>query len=115
MMYSESIYHDLADRIVKRMARNGLEVEVYYNQHSKLQISIEQSAIKSEREETTQGFSFRVAKDNRIGRTYANTAEFSKLLNVFGVPEEDLNKLAIMNGMQLNDMVRAGTRIKIIA
>ena len=39
----------------------------------------------------------------------------SEVFNDFDVPEEKLEKLAIINGIELNDLVEAGTRIKIIA
>ncbi|MFX0085813.1 MAG: TldD/PmbA family protein [Candidatus Hodarchaeota archaeon] len=79
MTISESTYHDLASQVVKRLTKNNTEIEVYYQINNKLQISIEQSTIKSEREEVTQGFSFRVAKGKKIGRSYSNTPDLSKM------------------------------------
>ena len=38
-----------------------------------------------------------------------------KALNTFGVPEKELENLAILNGMKLTDELDAGKRIKIIS
>ena len=38
----------------------------------------------------------------------------SKVFSDFGVPESRLDELAVINGMELYDMIQAGTRIKII-
>jgi PmbA protein len=92
MSISEATYHDLAYQIVKRLTKTGREIEVYYSIHSKFQITIERSMIKSEREEVTQGFSFRVAKGKKVGRTYANTPDLSKLLETCNTAIQIANK-----------------------
>ncbi len=38
-----------------------------------------------------------------------------KAFNGFGVPEDELERLAVINGMELTDALEAGTRIKIVA
>ena len=48
-------------------------------------------------------------------RRIKTKASFYKSLISFGVPEEEWNKLAILNGMLLGDEPEAGTRVKIIA
>ncbi|MFX0091688.1 MAG: PmbA/TldA family metallopeptidase, partial [Candidatus Hodarchaeota archaeon] len=68
----ESDYQALAHQVIKQVAKGGLDVEVYYSTHSTLRISIEQSSIKSEREEMTQSFCFRVAKGKCVGFAYSN-------------------------------------------
>ena len=36
-------------------------------------------------------------------------------LSEFGVPEDQLENLGVINGMELDDSIEAGTKIKIIA
>lgn len=50
----------------------------------------------------------------KVRKTDGNVL-LSKALNDFGVPEEKLDELAILNGLELDDLVKAGTKIKIIA
>ncbi len=47
-------------------------------------------------------------------RTVDTNKLLSKAFNDFGVPESRIEELAVINGMELYDMVQAGTRIKII-
>jgi len=73
-------YYGLAERLINQISNQGLEAEVYFIAAKRLQISIEQNSIKSEREEVTQGFTFRVAKGNQKGLTYSNSTDINTLM-----------------------------------
>ncbi|MFC1538813.1 M48 family metalloprotease [Candidatus Latescibacterota bacterium] len=47
-------------------------------------------------------------------RELKNNLTFRSALNDFGVPEDQIENLAIINGMEIDDVVKTGTKIKII-
>ena len=53
-------------------------------------------------------------KKINVRKAQANTT-LKDALNSFGVPEDELERLAVINGMELTDTLDAGTRIKIVA
>ncbi len=55
-----------------------------------------------------------VSPNKIVVRQTKSSKTLEKALNDFGVPEEKLEELAVMNGMELTDSIEAGTRIKIV-
>ncbi|MFC1651452.1 peptidase M48, partial [Candidatus Latescibacterota bacterium] len=47
-------------------------------------------------------------------RELKNNKTLRAALNEFGVPEDKLENLSVINGVELDDSIEAGTKIKII-
>ncbi|MFC1561313.1 M48 family metalloprotease, partial [Candidatus Latescibacterota bacterium] len=73
-------------------------------------------------EQTAYGFNhltdesfINVAPEKIQVRETRSTKTLQEALNEFGAPEDQLENLGVINGMELNDSIEAGTKIKIIA
>ncbi|WP_455140947.1 TldD/PmbA family protein [Candidatus Hodarchaeum mangrovi] len=85
-------YPGLAEKLINRISNQGLEAEVYFTAAKRLHVSIEQNSIKSEREEITQGFTFRVVKGKQKGLTYSNSTNINTLMKTGDIAVKIANK-----------------------
>ena len=72
--------------------------------------------------ETATGFNYltdssliNVEPEKLEVRATKGTRSFRGALNEFGVPKDKQEELAILNGMEMDDSLPAGTRIKIVS